>query len=165
MTIPRRRAQDLSRRRLTIEVRSLVRDGDVMLCQGKRSVLATDPMVDQAAPGAISPSPFRIKDSLNRVVVVEAVEKIGVRCVALSDFVSRDSAGTSLPIPARSSSPAIGKLSRGGLTILKGPGAWQIRLSIGLGSRFAASEIAKIALRIAASRLMGDRKTPRMLLP
>jgi hypothetical protein len=34
-----------------------------------------------------------------------------------------------------------------------------------LGSRFAPGEIAKIALRIAAGRLLGSRRTPAMLLP
>ena len=103
---------------------------------------------------------FRV-DSLDRVVVIEAVEKIGVRAVTLSDFVSRDSAGTH-PYP--------GKILFVRHEELKGeisdPRVLELaRFAFGrLGCKFAPGEIAKIAMRIADARLFGNRKTPRALL-
>ena len=80
------------------QVREQVRDGDILLCQG------SDPFSKLIRWSTKSPwshiaMAFRI-DSLDKVVVIEAVEKIGVRSVALSEFCSRDSEGTS-PYPGK----------------------------------------------------------------
>ncbi len=142
------------------EVRHLVRDGDIMLCQGR------DPFSKLIRWSTKSPwshiaIAFRI-DSLDRVVVVEAVEKIGVRCVALSEFVSRDSEGTS-PYP--------GKIFLTRHTGLSGdvsdPGVRALAKFAfdHLGCKFAPGEITKIGLRIATARLFGERHTPKMLIP
>ncbi len=104
---------------------------------------------------------FWMKD-VDRVLVLEAVEKIGVRCVSLSDFVSRDSAGHS-PYP--------GKILLARHRGLAGPDAAVRTPHLAgvafdrLGSKFAAGEIAKIGLRIATARLLGARPTPKPLLP
>ncbi len=143
------------------QVRELVQDGDLFLCQGK------DPFSKLIRWSTRSPwshiaIAFRI-DSLERVIVIESVEKIGVRAVALSEFVSRDSEGTS-PYPGKI------LLARhnayGG-----GPDDPRVRAMAKfafdhLGCHFAPSEITKIALRIASAQLFNVRRqTSRMLLP
>jgi hypothetical protein len=140
------------------EFRSQVRDGDIMLCQGR------DPFSKLIRWSTKSPwshvaIAFRI-DSLDRLIVIEAVEKIGVRSVSLSDFVSRDSEGTS-PYP--------GKILLARHEELKGdvsdPRVKALaKFAFGhLGCKFAPGEIAKIAMRIADARLFGNRKTPESL--
>jgi hypothetical protein len=101
-------------------------------------------------------------DSLEQVVVVEAVERIGVRAVALSDFVSRDSGGT-CPYPGKIlfarhealagdvSDPRVVDLAK--FAFAK------------LGCKFAPGEITKIAMRIIDARVFGNRKTPKVLVP
>lgn len=143
------------------ELRKLVKDGDLFLCQGR------DPFSrlirwSTKSPWSHIAIAFRI-DSLDEVIVIESVEKIGVRAVALSEFCSRDSEGTS-PYPGRI------LLARhnayGG-----GPECPKIRAMARfafdhLGCRFAPNEITKIGLRIAGAHLFGKKRhTPRMLLP
>lgn len=141
-------------------VRALVQDGDLFLCQGN------DPFskLIQSATGspwshvAIA---FRVPD-IDKVIVIESVEKIGVRAVALSQFCSRNSEGTS-PYPgkillARHSAFAKGAKGRK----LKPMARFAFD---SLGDRFAPNEITKIGLRIVAAKVMGKRHTPRMLIP
>ena len=142
------------------EVRALVRDGDILLCQGRDPFSRLIRWSTESAWSHIALA-FRIA-GLDRVVVVEAVERIGVRCVALSDFVSRDSSGAS-PYPGKIFLARHAGLS-GDAEDFKVQALGRFAFDR-LGSRFAAGEITKIVLRIAAARLMGDRKTPRMLLP
>ena len=103
---------------------------------------------------------FRV-DSLDQVIVIEAVEKIGVRAVALADFLSRDSGGTH-PYP--------GKILFARHRQLKGdvsdPRVAELATFAfaKLGCKFAPGEIAKIAMRIIDARLFGNRKTPKGLL-
>ena len=142
-----------------VQVRKTLRDGDIVLCQGE------DPFSRLIQWSTKSPWShvglvFRV-DSLDQVIVIEAVEKIGVRAVALEDFLSRDSAGTS-PYPGKIlfvrhealkgdvSDPRVRKLAKFAFSRL--------------GCKFAPKEIAKIALRIADARLFGNRKTPKVLL-
>lgn len=140
------------------EVRHQVQDGDLFLCQGK------DPFSrliqwSTGSPWSHVAMAFRI-ESLGRVIVMESVQEIGVRAVALSDFCSRDSRGHS-PYP--------GKILLARHRRVAGEAA-RVHPMAGfgfdhLGARFAPNEITKIGLRIFAARLMGRRKTPRMLLP
>jgi len=140
-------------------LRGLVRDGDIFLCQGR------DPfskLIQWAtgSPWSHVAMVFRI-DSLDHIMVVESVEKIGVRAVSLSEFLSRDSEGTS-PYPGRI---LLARHNAYG----DGPECPKLRAVARfafdhLGCRFAANEITKIAMRIIAARLMGQRRTPRMLL-
>jgi hypothetical protein len=141
------------------KLRDSLRDGDVVLCQGR------DPFSKLIQWSTKSPWShvglvFRV-DRLDRVVVIEAVEKIGVRAVALSDFVSRDSAGTH-PYP--------GKILFVRHEELKGdvsdPRVLELaRFAFGrLGCKFAPGEIARIAMRIVDARVFGNRKTPKALL-
>jgi hypothetical protein len=141
------------------EVRRLVQDGDIMLCQGKD---AFSKLIrwSTKSPWSHIAMAFRIP-TLDRVVVIEAVEKIGVRCVALSEFVSRDSEGTS-PYPGKILIARHSDLSREA----DDPGLRALAKFAfdHLGCKFASAEIAKIALRIITARLFGNRKTPKFLL-
>ena len=139
------------------EVRKQVRDGDILLCQGfdPFSKLIRWPT---KSPWSHIAMAFRV-DSLDKVVVVEAVEKIGVRSVALSEFCSRDSEGTT-PYPGKillARHPAFADDER----VKK-----MAKCAFDhLGSRFAAGEIFKIGLRIAEARLFGGHAMPKMLIP
>lgn len=140
-------------------LRDTLRDGDIVLCQGR------DPFSKLIQWSTRSPwshvgMVFRV-DSVDRVIIIEAVEKIGVRAVALSDFVSRDSEGTH-PYP--------GKILVVRHREFKGDATDPRVLELAkfafsrLGCKFAPRKIFKIALRIIDARLLGNRKTPRMLL-
>jgi len=141
--------------------RDRVRDGDILLCQGR------DPFSRLIRWSTKSPWShvglvFRI-DSLDRLIVVEAVEKIGVRAVSLVDFLSRDSEGTS-PYPGKILLARHDQLAGadGDRAAVRALAAFAFDH---LGCRFAPGEIGKIALRIAHARLFGGRRTPRPLLP
>ena len=140
-------------------LREMLRDGDIVLCQGK------DPFSkliqwSTGNPWSHVALVFRV-DSLDRVIVIEAVEKIGVRAVDLADFLSRDSEGTH-PYP--------GKILFVRHEQLKGDVTDPRVIELAtfafsrLGCKFASGEIAKIAARIVEARLLGNRKTPRMLI-
>jgi hypothetical protein len=138
------------------EVRALVEDGDLFLCQGR------DPFSKLIRWSTESPwshiaIAFRLKD-LDRVMVIESVEKIGVRAVALSEFCSRDSEGT-YPYPGK-----ILLARHGGVGGAKVKPMAKFAFDH-LGCRFAPLEIAKIALRIAEARIGAAHKTPHILIP
>ena len=142
------------------ELRGSLRDGDIVLCEGRDPFSRLIQWSTKSRWSHVA-MVFRV-DSLEQVIVIEAVEKIGVRGVALADFVSRDSAGTH-PYPGRIlfarhralsgdvSDPRVAELAR--FAFAK------------LGCKFAPGEIARIAMRIIDARLFGNRKTPTVLLP
>lgn len=142
------------------EMRKLVQDGDIFLCQGN------DPFSKLIRWSTKSPwshiaIAFRI-ESLDRVIVIESVQDIGVRAVALSEFCSRDSTGKS-PYP--------GKILLTRHSGFAGDGENpRVRAMANfsfdhLGAKFAPNEITKIGLRIFMARVMGERHTPKMLIP
>lgn len=135
-----------------------LRGGEIALCQGK------DPFSKLIQWSTKSPWShvglvFRNSD-LGQVIVIEAVEKIGVRAVALADFVSRDSEGTH-PYP--------GKILFARHQLLTDdPADRRVKelaeFAFGkLGCKFAAAEIGKIAMRIVDARLFNNRKTPTLI--
>jgi len=141
-------------------LRKLVKDGDLFLCQG------SDPFSKLIRWSTKSPwshiaIAFRI-DSLDQVIVVESVQNIGVRAVALSEFCSRDSTGKS-PYPGKillARHSAYGSQANDPKVLKMAKFAFDH-----LGDKFAPAEITKIGLRIFMARLMGARHTPKMLLP
>ena len=139
-------------------VRKLVQDGDLFLCQGRDPFSRLIQWSTKSAWSHIAIA-FRI-ESLDRVIVIEAVEKIGVRAVALSDFCSRDSAGTT-PYPGKivlARHPAFKTMSK-----VKPMAKFAFDH---LGSRFAPGEIAKIGLRIAEAKFLGEHHhMPKILIP
>src|SRR5262249_52336011 len=80
------------------QLRDSLRDGDIVLCQGRDPFSRLIQWSTKSCWSHVG-LVFRV-DSLEQVIVIEVVEKIGVRAVALSDFVSRDSAGTH-PYPGK----------------------------------------------------------------
>jgi hypothetical protein len=141
------------------ELRKTLRDGDIVLCQGHDPFSRLIQWSTKSCWSHVG-MVFRV-DSLDQVIVIEAVEKIGVRAVALADFLSRDSGGTH-PYP--------GKILFARHRQLKGdvsdPRVAELATFAfaKLGCKFAPGEIAKIAMRIIDARLFGNRKTPKGLL-
>ena len=139
-------------------VRKLVRDGDLFLCQG-RDPFSKLIQWSTKSPWSHIAIAFRI-ESLNRVIVIESVEKIGVRAVTLSQFCSQDSEGTS-PYPGKivlARHPAFAAAAK-----IKPLANFAFDH---LGCRFAAGEIAKIGFRIAEAKFLGEHhKMPKMLIP
>jgi hypothetical protein len=138
-------------------VRRLVRDGDLLLCS------ANDPFSRLIRWSAKSPwshvaIAYRVA-SLNRVMVLESVQQLGVRTVPLSTFISQTSTGTH-PYPGRI------LLARhkgiAALSAVRTRKLFDYAFSR-LGDRFAGGEILRIGLRIALGRL--DVRLPPSLGP
>jgi hypothetical protein len=143
------------------DVARRVRDGDILLCS------ATDPFSRLIKWATKSPwshvaLAYRWR-SVGRIMVFEAVQQLGVRCVPLERFISESSTGQK-PYPgkiilARHEDYA----DQGG----KPGGAAMQRLAEAavdrFGDRFAPGEILKIAARITFGR--SGRTTPTFLGP
>ena len=138
-----------------------VRDGDILLCS------ATDPFSRLISWSTKSPwSHVALAyrwPSVNRIMVFEAVQQLGVRCVTLERFISQSSTGQT-PYPGKIILARHGDYAdKGG----KAGGAAMRRLAdfavARFGDRFAPMEILKIATRIAFGRT--GRKTPKSLGP
>jgi len=136
-----------------------VRDGDILLCSARDPFSrlirwATRSPWSHVALAYRWPGPHRI-------MVLEAVQQLGVRTVTLERFISQSSTGQK-PYPgkiilARHADYA----AKGGAP---GGAAMQRLAEFGverLGDRFAPLEILKIATRIAVGRL--GRKMPKFL--
>jgi hypothetical protein len=139
-------------------VRKLVQDGDLFLCQG-RDPFSKLIQWSTKSPWSHCAIAFRI-EALDRVIVIESVEKIGVRAVALSEFCSRDSEGTS-PYPGKivlARHPAFKAMTK-----VKPMAKFAFDH---LGCSFAPGEIAKIGFRIAEAKFMGEHhEMPKILIP
>ena len=139
------------------KVRALVQDGDLLLCS------ARDPMSklirwSTKTPWSHVAIAYRIP-SLDRVMVFEAVEKIGVRTVPLSRFISCTSEGTH-PFPGQILLARDQRIE--GLDKKKSKAMYDFAFGT-LGDRFAPFDIVKIALRLTVGRL--SRKMPKFLGP
>ncbi len=143
------------------DVAGRVRDGDILLCS------ATDPFSRLICWATKSPwshvaVAYRWR-SVGRIMVFEAVQQLGVRCVPLERFISESSTGQK-PYPGKIILARHGDYAeKGG----KAGGAAMRRLAEAavdrFGDRFAPGEILKIAARIALGRT--GRKTPKFLGP
>ena len=137
------------------KVRALVQNGDLLLCS------ATDPMSrlirwsTKTAWSHIAIA-YRI-ESLDRVMVFEAVEKIGVRTVPLSTFISRTSEGTH-PYPGKILLARDQRFED--LPDKKKKALYDFAFGA-LGDRFAPGEIVKIGLRLTFGRMA--RKMPKFM--
>ncbi|HEY5409969.1 MAG TPA: hypothetical protein VIJ94_04500 [Caulobacteraceae bacterium] len=137
------------------KARALVQDGDLLLCS------AVDPMSKlirwtTGTPWSHIAIAYRIP-SLDRVMVLESVEKLGVRTVPLSKFISATSSGQH-PYPGKillARDQRIADLAAG-----KRKAMYDFAFA-SLGDRFAAGEIVKIATRLMLGRTA--RKMPRFL--
>jgi hypothetical protein len=141
------------------DVRRLVQDADLLLCSAtdRGSRLIRWATRSQWSHVALA---FRL-DEIDRVMALECVEKIGVRAVPLSAFISRTSNGIH-PYPgqillARHRTIAA-TAAAGGKTPMVRMNAFAFDR---LGDRFSTLEIGKIALRILVGRL--NIRMPRVL--
>ncbi len=140
------------------DVRKLVRTGDLALCAGKQFF--------SRAIRVATGSPWShvalivLLEEIDRVMVLESVEKIGVRAMPLSRFVSEDSE-RHRPYPGEIVIARHGQFARkASEACLKELNAFAMDR---LGAPFRGSEMLRIGLRIAAGWF--DRKMPKMLLP
>lgn len=139
-------------------LREQVRDGDLLLCS------ATDGFSRLIRWATKSPwshvaMAYRL-DAIDRVLVLECVEKIGVRAVPLSTFLTRTSEGVH-PYPGQ-----ILLARHGAMAAKSRQKPWTKMAAFAferLGDRFSGAEIARIGLRIALGRL--NRRTPPSLGP
>ncbi len=128
-------------------LRHAVRDGDVLLCSATDSFSRLIRWATKS-PWSHVAIAYRLEE-IDRVIVLECVEKIGVRAVPLSSFISRTSEGVH-PYPGQillARHSAMAAKSR------REP--WKKIAGFAfdrLGDRFAPGEILKIGLRIVVSR-------------
>ena len=139
------------------EVRRLVHNGDLLLCS------ANDPFSRLIRWSAKSPwshiaIAYRIP-TLNRVMVLESVQQLGVRTVPLASFISRTSSGTH-PYPGRIILARHAGVAT--LSAARSKRLFDFAFSR-LGDHFAGGEILKIALRLLLSR--PGMRLPHMLGP
>jgi len=137
-------------------IRALVRTGDLALCSGT-AMFSRAIRWATASPWSHVAMIVRLEE-VGRVVVFEAVEKIGVRMVPLSRFLSED-ATHHKPFPG------IAIIARHS-EFAEHPSPDQLEhltaaATDRLGAGFEPGEILKIALRIAAGRV--GMKLPRVL--
>ena len=140
------------------EVREQVQDGDILLCSAADwgSLAIRWATRSQWSHVAIA---FRLPE-VDRVVVLECVERIGVRAVPLSGFIARTSSGTE-PYP--------GSILLARHQAMAAVGGWKSLREMStfafgrLGDRFSNLETAKIALRICLGRF--DTVLPPVVAP
>ncbi len=142
------------------EVRPMLRSGDIVLCSGS-GIFST---MIQVATGSIwSHVAFVLRlDAIDRVLLLESVEPIGVRCVRLSKYLD-DYGNDGKPYP-------------GGIVVVRHADfAAQVddnaltnlsRYAIDqFGYPYDADEIAKIAARIFAAKLPFTAKQKQRIAP
>ena len=139
------------------KARKLVRNGDLLLCS------ADDPFSKVIRWSTQSPwshiaIAYRI-DSLDRVMVFEAVTQFGARTVPLSHFIAYTSSGTH-PYPGKILLARDRRMEK--LSAAKQKAMYAFAMGC-LGDKFAGGEILKIAARIALGRF--DVRMPRRLGP
>ena len=137
------------------KARAMVQDGDLLLCS------ATDPFSrlirwSTKSPWSHIAIAYRIP-SLDRVMVFEAVEKLGVRSVPLSRFISMTSGGIH-PYPGKILLARDQRLEP--LPDKKKKAMYDFAFGC-LGDRFAAGEILKIGGRLVLGR--SGKKMPHFL--
>jgi hypothetical protein len=129
------------------DIREEVRDGDLLLCSANDSFSRLIRWATKS-PWSHVAIAYRLEE-IDRVIVLECVEKIGVRAVPLSSFISRTSNGVH-PYPGR-----ILLARHQGMAAKSRRKPWRKIADFAfdrLGDQFSGIEICKIALRIAASR-------------
>lgn len=140
------------------KVRSLVRNGDLLLCSADDIFSRTIRWATRSPWSHIAMA-FRL-GPLDRVIVMESVQHLGVRAVPLSTFVAKTSTGRT-PYPGRII------LARHKDVARKANTAAMKRLADfaadRLGDHFAADELVRIAARVLMGRF--ERRMPRFLGP
>ncbi len=140
------------------KVREMVQDGDILLCSGK------DPFSKLIRWATKSPwshvaLAFRLPH-IDRVIVVECVDKLGVRTVPLSSFIAESSSGRK-PYPGKILLARHKALGRG-VSQARLKKIYQFALDRS-GAPFNNAEVLKIATRVALGRF--NRHMPKSLGP
>ena len=139
------------------EIRDAVQDGDILLCSAHDFFSRLIRWATKS-PWSHCAIAFRMEE-IDRVLVLEAVEKLGVRCVPLSAFLKRTSSGLE-PYPgdivlARHKGLAAKSRAR--------PMKKMADFAFDrLGDKFSHREMFKIILRIALGRI--NRHMPKILV-
>lgn len=129
------------------EIRGEVRDGDLLLCSSNDAFSRLIRWATRS-PWSHVAIAFRM-DEIDRVMVLECVERLGVRAVPLSSFIARTSGGIE-PYPGQ-----ILLARHKGLSAKSRvrPMKRMAGFAFGrLGDRFSQAETLKIALRIVLGR-------------
>jgi hypothetical protein len=132
------------------EIRRQIRDADLLLCsatdRGSRAIRWATKSIWSHIGIA-----FHLKD-IDRVIVLECVEKIGVRAVPLSLFITKTSGGIQ-PYPGQillaRHKAMEGIAARNGKSPIAAMNAFAFDR---LGDRFSMAEVVKIGLRILVGR-------------
>ncbi|MFI4965995.1 MAG: YiiX/YebB-like N1pC/P60 family cysteine hydrolase [Caulobacterales bacterium] len=139
-------------------IRAEVRDGDILLCSAT-DIFSRLIRWATKSPWSHVAIAFRMAE-IDRVIVLECVEKLGVRAVPLSDFIARTSSGTQ-PYPGKILlARHTGMSAKSRAKPMKKMAEFAFDR---LGERFSQGETLKIALRIAVGRF--KRHMPRILGP
>jgi len=139
-------------------IRDEVRDGDLLLCSATDSFSKLIRWATKS-PWSHVAIAFRLPH-VDRVIVLECVEKIGVRAVPLSAFIAQTSTGRK-PYPGK----ILLARHKGLARKRTGPQLRKI-YEFALdrcGDKFSPAEILRIGLRVLVGRL--NRKMPRSLGP
>lgn len=140
------------------KVRSLVRNGDLLLCSADDIFSKTIRWATRSPWSHIAMA-FRL-GPLDRIIVMESVQHLGVRAVPMSTFITKTSTGKT-PYPGRI------VLARHKDMAKKANTAAMKRLARfaadRLGDHFAADELLRIAARVLMGRF--ERRMPRFLGP
>jgi len=130
------------------DIRNQLQDGDVLLCSGSGVFSA---MIQQATKSVWSHVAFVLRlDSIDRVMVLESVEPIGVRTVRLSKYLE-DYANDNKPYPG---GLAILRHKEFNASIEKNKLTELAKYAVDqFGYPYDIDEIAKIAARILASTI------------
>ena len=130
------------------EIAPQVRTGDLILCSGDSRFSR---LIRWATASPWSHVAIAVRlDPIDKVVVMESVERIGVRAVALKSFLSRDSNGRK-PYPGRLLLARHAEFEA--RSTPKGLKRMADFAADRLGAPFRPSEITKIGLRITAGAL------------
>ena len=128
-------------------VRAMVRDADLLLCSTSHA-FAHLIRWSTRSPWSHVAMAFRLEE-IDRVIVLECVEKIGVRAVPFSNFVAKSALGHK-PFPGKILlARHEGMAAKSRQAPLKRMAEFAFDR---LGDRFSQLEMTKIALRIAAGR-------------
>jgi len=126
----------------------MVRSGDILLCSS-RGIASRAIRWATRSPWSHNAVAFRIEE-IDRVLVLECVEHIGVRAVPLSDFIAHTSSGRP-PYPGR-----ILLARHQAMAAIAGNATTRQMMGFAfdrLGVCFSQKETIKIAARIALGRL------------
>ncbi|MCF7798132.1 MAG: hypothetical protein K9N11_09255 [Lentisphaeria bacterium] len=141
-------------------IRDKLQNGDVLICSGS-GLFST--MIQQATGSVWSHVGFILRlDSISRVMLLESVEPLGVRTVRLSKYLENYSNN--------------GKPYPGGLAVIRNRNFAQLinpskltglaKYAIDLfGYSYDKDEIAKIAARILASKVLFTKKQMKKIAP